>query len=636
LDAAKKVKMKENKNQNEQSQGLIKFLEKRNGKPAKGRVYEDDKTYALIYPRVSGLEQVSGYSLENQKKACEDYARKENYVILAYFGCTNESAKNDDRVAFKQMLEFARKSKKKIIIITYVIDRFSRSGQNAIEILNQLFREGIYLQSASNPKPPGTILGLIQTEKELLEAKHENQKRYLLCHGGIVSKLKDGGWQGRVPYGYYREYPKGGRKREIYVDEQKAATVKNVFEWYAFEKLTYAKISLRLQTLGIYFSIQSIGHMLKNQFYAGYISHSLLEGKVVKGKHEPIISEELYSIVNGFLSKNKSGFTHKLENDAVPLKGFCKCGICGYGLTGYDVEKAGKIYSYYKCQKNCLGVTINAPRLHEMFLEKLKAYEINPMLRPLIKKQVIATFLQLSEKEFETEKILRKQLTEEKKKLDILQENLGQGVVPIDVYQKFEPAYRLKIAQLEEELEKVSHDCSNLENQVQKAIDMASNLLNFWKLLDYRWKRQLQDIVFPVGIQYFKQNEAVLNPEVNPIFSEMARISRELENAEDGDTSTKRWSGFTNSKLLWDGLIRINKFIYELSGVYPDIWKSTVYHHIDPLSGDTKIIENRYVSTTTGSTQNTLFISATIPSPGIIQLPISANTGIFLSRGGQA
>ena len=198
--------------------------------------------------------------------------------------------------------------------------------------------------------------------------------------------------------------------------------------------------------------------------------------------------------------------------------------------------------------------------------------------------------------------------------MDTLQENLGQGVVPIDVYQKFEPAYRLKIAQLEEELEKVSHDSSNLENQVQKAIDLASNLLNFWKLLDYRWKRQLQDIVFPSGIQYFKQNEGILNPEINPIFSEMAWISRELENAENVDLSNIRWSAFKYSKLLWNGLLRTIALIDELSVVHHTIWKSVVYQYIDPQSGDVKIIENKYVSTTTGITQN------------LLQLPFSGTT----------
>ncbi len=229
-------------NQNEQPDGLLNFLEKRSVKPPKARVYDDDKTYALIYPRVSGLEQLNGYSLENQKKACEDYARKMGYEILGYFGCTNESAKTDERAALQEMLLFARKCKKRIIIITYTVDRFSRSGQGAVEIVNQLFKEGIYLQSATNPQPPGTLLGLIQTEKELMEAKHENQKRYMICNKGRVSRLLAGGRISIPPYAYYLEFPKGGRKREVYVDKEKAKVVKNIFEWYAYEKLTYANL----------------------------------------------------------------------------------------------------------------------------------------------------------------------------------------------------------------------------------------------------------------------------------------------------------------------------------------------------------------------------------------------------------
>ncbi len=321
---------------------------------------------------------------------------------------------------------------------------------------------------------------------------------------------------------------------------------------------------------------------------------------MVKGKHEAIISEELFGIVNGYLGKNNGGYTHKLENPTVPLKGFCKCGICGYGLTGYDIEKAGKVYSYYKCQKNCQGVTITAAALHDLFLERLRAYEVNPVFRPLLKKQVVATFLQLSEKEFENEKVLRTQLTEAKKKLFKLKENLGQGIVPFDVYKEFEPAYKEKIALLEEELAKRSHDGSNLENQVQIAIDTACNLLNFWKLVDYRWKRQLQTMVFPSGIQYFKQNGAVLTPEINPVFSEIARVSKELENGGTKENSDILWNAFKSSEVLWGGLESIIDGMEGLKVSFPNVWGSIKKEQLNSLTGTTETVDYNYASDGTG------------------------------------
>src|SRR5688572_22383258 len=91
---------------------------------------------AVIYTRVSTREQAeNNHSLETQKKACEKFAEKSGYNIISYFGGTYESAKSDERQEFKRMLDYVKRSKQLIsYIIVYSVDRFSRSGANAIYI----------------------------------------------------------------------------------------------------------------------------------------------------------------------------------------------------------------------------------------------------------------------------------------------------------------------------------------------------------------------------------------------------------------------------------------------------------------------------------------------------------------------
>jgi DNA invertase Pin-like site-specific DNA recombinase len=58
---------------------------------------------------------------------------------MGYFGGTYESAKTDERREFNKMLAFVKKSKERIAyIIVYSVDRFSRSGTNAMYITDQL------------------------------------------------------------------------------------------------------------------------------------------------------------------------------------------------------------------------------------------------------------------------------------------------------------------------------------------------------------------------------------------------------------------------------------------------------------------------------------------------------------------
>src|SRR5689334_25345649 len=88
----------------------------------KGTKTEKAKTgNCVIYTRVSTKEQAdNNMSLTTQKRYCEQFAQKNGYAILGHFGGTYESAKNDERKQFNNMLSFVKKSKEKI---SYIIVR---------------------------------------------------------------------------------------------------------------------------------------------------------------------------------------------------------------------------------------------------------------------------------------------------------------------------------------------------------------------------------------------------------------------------------------------------------------------------------------------------------------------------------
>src|ERR1043165_1578139 len=112
----------------------------------------------VIYTRVSTKEQAdNNLSLDTQKKACEIFAKKGNLQIMGYYGGTYESAKTDERKEFNNMLSFVKKSREKIShIIVYSVDRFSRSGANAIYIAEKLKREGVSVFSITQPSDSTT------------------------------------------------------------------------------------------------------------------------------------------------------------------------------------------------------------------------------------------------------------------------------------------------------------------------------------------------------------------------------------------------------------------------------------------------------------------------------------------------
>src|SRR5207248_1976366 len=142
-------------------------------------------------------------SLNTQKKACEKYAQKNGFQIMGYFGGTYESAKTDERKHFNSMLTYVKKAKEKVsTIIVYSVDRFSRSGANAIYITEQLKQEGIAVYAVTQPTDSTTASGSLQQNIQFIFSEYDNQLRREKCMAGTKEKLLSGYWCTAAPTGY--------------------------------------------------------------------------------------------------------------------------------------------------------------------------------------------------------------------------------------------------------------------------------------------------------------------------------------------------------------------------------------------------------------------------------------------------
>ena len=110
---------------------------------AKGKATDNAKQSqrnAVIYTRVSTKGQAdTNQSLETQKKYCLQYALKHDLNVLGFFGGTYERAKTDERNEFNRMIRFVKNQNEAVsAILVYSLDRFSRTGDNAIFISSEL------------------------------------------------------------------------------------------------------------------------------------------------------------------------------------------------------------------------------------------------------------------------------------------------------------------------------------------------------------------------------------------------------------------------------------------------------------------------------------------------------------------
>ena len=376
----------------------------------------------VIYTRVSSKEQEEGYSLETQLKSCEEYARKNSYTIKGQFGGTYESAKTDERKEFNRMLSFVKKCKEKITyIIVYSVDRFSRSGANAIYIKDQLRSQGIFLVAVTQPGDASTSSGDFQQNIQIIFSQYDNQLRKEKCMAGVKEALLRGEWCHKVPYGYDQIII--NKKRQIVLNE-KGKLLQKAFYWKANEEITNNEISKRFEKYGVKLDEKRLSIYFRNPFYCVLIAHASLGGELVEGNHEKMIPKEIFLKVNNFMQENSQGYSIHEENEVIPLKRFLKCGHCSEPMRGYIVKS--KNIPYYKCNtKGCCN-NKNANDVHHIFETGLEYLSFlgNEAVNPLIKNQIIKAYRDANKDEKSDKEVKKRELIEINKKLERLEERL--------------------------------------------------------------------------------------------------------------------------------------------------------------------------------------------------------------------
>jgi site-specific DNA recombinase len=497
----------------------------------KGNKTERVKTgNCVIYTRVSTKEQAdNNMSLQTQRRYCEQFATKNGYTIMGYFGGTYESAQTDERKEFNTMLSFVKKSRENVsYIIVYSVDRFSRSGANAIYIAQQLKKQGVIILSVTQPTDTSTASGSLQQNIQFIFSEYDNQLRREKCITGIKEALLRGEWCQGPPIGYERGKING---KKTWVVNDQGKLLKKAFIWKMNEQVSNEEARQRLAKLGLKVSHQQISTIFRNPFYCGLLSHNLLEGEVVEGIHEKLISKEIFLKVNDVQNKNAHGYITTEENDNIPLKRFLRCEMCGNFLRGYIV-KAKNIH-YYKCNTKGCNCNKNAKSLNKSFLEGLFKYTLESVsLIPAIKKQMLATYYKFNMEEAGEKTILENKLYDIAKNVERLKTRLKNEEIPYDLYLEFLADFEKEKKEIADQLAKCSKGVSNPEKCIEFAINYSMKLPSVWSSAKYSDKQRLQFLIFPEGLFYNREEDKCRTDNANEVFQYIAELKRLLQESK--------------------------------------------------------------------------------------------------------
>ena len=495
-----------------------------------------------VYTRVSSKDQEINKSLKYQKKYAEDYAKRNGLVITEYFGATYESAKGDfTRTEFKKLITDVVKTRNKpFAILIYKMNRFSRSGANAISLTNELVNENnVHLIEVNSGISTETDEGEYQILKKLLRARKENLERMEHTLPGMKAFLEDGNYLGRVPMGYtlngtrVRDFDKRSKHQQIKINDD-GKLLKKAWIMKANGEKDFI-VRKEMEKYGLHISKQKMSSMWRKATYCGISTNKLLDSPV-KGKWKPIVSIENFKKVQDILDTSKNGYKIAKNIDR-PLTGFIRCISCGNKLTSYEVKK--KKLHYYTCQK-CKGVTLNANStkkslkkgVHNAFIELLETYKLDTSLIEPFKAQIKLLINDSKEEEYELHETIKKNINSLENKSRKLTDKLVNDVIDDSTYKKYKTDFDNEILKLNEKLKSQNEKISNLDDFINSVVNFSQNISKYWASGGYETKLKLQELVFPSGLVIDPKNRQYLTNEINSLFAVKSNISRDSGSME--------------------------------------------------------------------------------------------------------
>ena len=341
---------------------------------------------AAAYLRVSTEEQ-DEYSLDSQLKMIREYANKNDYIVPDEYvfvddGISGRTAKK--RNAFQSMIAQAKEKDRQFeAILLWKFSRFARNQEESIVYKAMLRKLGVSVISISEPLPDGPFASLIERIIEWMDEFYSIRLAGEVKRG-MQEKASRGEPVAPAPFGYRMEDNR-------LIPDEKAPIVREVFSMYAAGR-GQMDIARCLGDRGVRTNRGTrpenrfIEYMLNNPVYIGKIRWSK-EGRtaskrkyddenivVYDGKHEPIISEELWQTVQNRLSQEKKMYrprTRRNEPIAWMLKGLVHCSNCGSTLCYQSA--AGSIQCYKYAHGQCTkSHSISVVKINRIVIETLE------------------------------------------------------------------------------------------------------------------------------------------------------------------------------------------------------------------------------------------------------------------------
>ncbi len=331
--------------------------------------------YALYARKSSESEERQALSIDSQIKEMYKIAERDKLSVATVLTESHSAKDSGQRPVFNKMILDIREGLFNSIL-TWAPDRLSRNAGDLGQLVDLMDKKALH-----EIRTFGQIFSNSPNEKFLLmilcsQAKLENDNRGINVKRGLRAAAERGYRPGVAIVGYLNSY-RTDRPGEVLVDGLRASIVKQMFE-KTLEGWSHRKIVQWLRDInfttkkGTYLYLSTVQDMLNNSFYYGDFEYPRGSGAWHKGKHEPIITRELFNKVQKQLALRR--YDRKVGKKSFAYTRLMRCGHCGSGVSAQEKFKKLKDesiarYVYYGCNRS-RGLYCKSMYLREELLIK--------------------------------------------------------------------------------------------------------------------------------------------------------------------------------------------------------------------------------------------------------------------------
>lgn len=452
---------------------------------------------AIIYARYSSDRQTE-QSIEGQLRVCQEYAERNNITIVDTYIDRAMTGTNDNRPAFKKMLQDSNKKAWDIVLV-YKLDRFSRDKYEMAIHRRTLRNNGVKIVSAMEnipDTPEGVILEALlegishyyslELSQKVRRGMKENRRKGYYCGGPI-------------PFGYKKD------GKLLVINENEANIVRYIFNEFANGRLvvdlTKELNDKGITNKGVRFARNTLYKILKNTIYSGTY---ILGNEKFDNMYPRIINQELFDTVQAKIEKNKYG-KHK-PDVCYLLKFKVKCGYCGSRVNSESgTSQNGDVKRYYKCSSkrnitNCKRKAIRKEVLEDIVVDTLLNTMSNDMIDYISKEVLI-----LHEKKINDDTVLNLLLKEYNlvdKQINNLVDAIANGISTSSTKERLES--------LEEEKLTLSNKIA-IEKSKEKMRLTQNDIIKFMRNAIKKSPQTLIDLLVREVVLYEDKVEIYIN-----------------------------------------------------------------------------------------------------------------------------